>query len=220
MSRQNLEEYLINWDLENNGIPPEESTLAARLEIMTYRTLAEGYPVSAASLARASNVPLEITEALFEHGKTLGGEWDAEGHLVGNVLTLNPTQHHFRINSKERYTWCSLDAMHLPGILGRTAEVESTDPVSGEKIQLTIPPDATPTYHPPGTVLSIMLAPGDRNGPQSPLCSQMLFFASRENAEIWIRDHPQATIMTVEEVYQLVHEHVHAPLKKALKELE
>jgi alkylmercury lyase len=220
MSKQKLDEYLKNWDFENNGIPPEESTLAARLEILMYRNLAEGQPVSAARLARAANVPTEITDALFEQGKALGGEWDAEGRLVGNVLTLNPTPHHFRVNGKELYTWCSLDAMHLPGLLGKTAQVESTDPVSGEKIRLTIPPDTTPTYHPLGAVLSIMLKPGDRNGPQSPLCSQMLFFVSRENAENWNQDHPEATIMTVEEVHQLVREHVHAPLEKALKQLK
>lgn len=220
MTEVNLDVFLKEWDFENNGVPPEETTLAARLEILIYRTLAEGQPVSAARLAAAANVPIEIINTLFEQGKAQGGEWDAEGRLVGNVLTLNPTQHRFRVNEIEMYTWCSLDAMHLPGLLGRKAEVESSDPVSGEKINLTIPPNSTPTYHPPGTVLSIMLTPGDRNGPQSPVCSQMLFFAARGNAEIWIQDHPEATIMTVEEVYQLVREHVHAPLEKALKQLE
>jgi len=220
MAEPNLDEFLKDWDFENNDIPAEESTLAARLEILMYRTLAEGHPVSATHLATIANVPVEIINTLFEQGKSLGGEWDAEGRLLGNVLTLIPTQHHFRVNGSELYTWCSLDAMHLPGLLGRTADVESTDPVSGEKIHLTIPPDGTPTYHPSGTVLSIVLTGGDRNGPQSPLCSQMLFFASRGNAQIWIQDHPQATIMTVEEVYQLVDKHVHAPLEKALQQLE
>jgi len=220
MTERNLEKFLKDWDFENNGIPREESTLAARLEILMYRSLAEGRPVSADRLASAANVPVEIVNTLFEQGKALGGEWDDEGRLLGNVLTLVPTQHHFRVNDNQLYTWCSLDAMHLPGFLGQTAEVESTDPVSGEVIHLTIPPDGMPTYHPSGTVLSIVLKGGDRSGPQSPLCSQMLFFAARETAEIWIQDHPDATIMTVEEVYQLVREHIHNPLKKALQQLE
>lgn len=220
MAKLNLEEFLKDWDYDNNGISPEESTLAARLEILTYRTLAEGKPVSAARLADAANVPIEITKTLFEGGKSRGGEWDAEGRLLGNVLTLNPTKHHFRVNEVQLYTWCSLDAMHLPGLLAQTAEVDSTDPVSGEEIHLTIPPDGLPTYHPAGTVLSVVLTGGDRNGPQSPLCSQMQFFASRDTAETWIQDHPDSTIMTVEEVYQLVRKHVHAPLEKALQELE
>jgi alkylmercury lyase len=220
MEVPNLDEYIKNWDFENNGIPPEESTLAARLEILMLRTLANGNPVSAATLANAANVPIEIINTLFEQGMKQGGEWDDDGRLLGNVITLVPTQHHFKVDGKELYTWCSLDAMHLPGLLGQTAEVESSDPISGEVIHLTIPPDGEPTYDPPGTVLSIVLSGGDRNGPQSPLCSQMHFFASRKTAMTWLKDHPGATIMTVEEAHQVVRKHVYAPLEKALKELE
>lgn len=219
MTELNLDEYLKNWDFENNNIPAEESTLAARLEILIYRTLAEGQPVSAERLAAAANVPVEIIHRLFEQGKGLGGEWDAEGRLVGNVLTLIPTKHRFRVNGNDLYTWCSLDAMHLPGLLGQKAEVKSTDPISGQEIQLSIPPNEPPTYHPSGTVLSIVLTGGDRSGPQSPLCRLMHFFASRETAETWVEDHPAAAIMSVEEVYQLVRQQVHVPLENALNEL-
>jgi alkylmercury lyase len=219
MTETNLEELITTWDLENNGIPPEDSTLVARLEILTYRALAEGQPVSAGRLATLASVPVELAEALFEHGKALGGEWDAEGRLLGNVLTLIPTQHHFRVNNKDLYTWCSMDAIHLPGLLGQPAEVESVDPISDQVIRLRIPPDGVPTYQPAETMLSIVLSSGDRSGPQSSLCRQMHFFAARENATIWAKDHPAATIMSVEEVYQLVHEHIHIPLRSALKEL-
>lgn len=219
MEKQNLDELIKSWDLKHNGIAAEESTLAARLEILMLRLLAEGHPVSAERLAHIANVPVELVAAVFEQGQALGGEWDAEGRLLGNGLTLIPTRTHFKVNGNELYTWCSLDAMHLPGLLELTAEVESTDPISGEKIHLTIPPDCAPTYHPSGTVLSIVLSGGNRSGPQSPLCSQMQFFVSKETAETWVKDHQEATIMSVEEVYQLVREHVHAPLKKALMQL-
>jgi alkylmercury lyase len=219
MTKTQLDEMIKTWDLENNGIPPGESTLAARLEILMYRALAEGYPVSAACLAALASVPIELAEGLFEQGKALGGEWDEEGRLVGNVLTLLPTQHRFRVNGRQLYTWCSLDAIHLPGLLGRPAEVDSVDPVSGQAIHLDIPPDGEPTFTPAETVLTIVLSAGDRSGPQSPLCRQMHFFASRENAAIWVRDHPNATVMSVEEVYQLVREHVHIPLERALQQL-
>jgi alkylmercury lyase len=219
MTETNLDKLIKAWDLENNGIPPEESTLGARLEIMTYRTLAEGQPVSAARLATKAGVPVELAEALFEQGKALGGEWDEEGRLLGNVLTLIPTQHHFRVNGNDLYTWCSMDAIHLPGLLGQPAEVQSVDPITGQEIHLTITPDGVSTYRPAETMLSIVLSGGDRGGPQSPLCRQMHFFASPESAEIWVRDHPSAAIMSVEEVYQLVHDHIHAPLASAIQQL-
>ncbi len=219
MTKKQLDEMIKAWDLENNGIPAERSTLAARLEILMYRALAEGKPVSAARLAGMANVPVALAQAVFEQGRALGGEWDEEGRLVGNVLTLNATRHQFHVNNKTLYTWCSLDAMHLPGLLGQVAEVDSVDPVSGQAIHLVIPPDGKPTYRPTGTVLSIVLSSGDRSGPQSPLCRQMHFFASRENAAAWVEDHPDATIMSVEEVYQLVRDHVHVPLESVLQEL-
>ena len=75
-------------------------------------------------------------------------------------------------------------------------------------------------FRPPAeTVLTVVLSAGDRSGPQSPLCQQMHFFASRESAAIWVRDHPNATIMSVEEVHQLVREFIHIPLERALKQL-
>lgn len=219
MNQQELDRMIKEWDLENNGVQPEDSTLAARLEMQMYRALAEGRPVTAARLAEMAGVPVWLVEAVFQQGRALGGEWDEEGRLLGNVLTIVPTAHRFRVNGIDLYTWCSMDAIHLPTLLGRAAEVESVDPITGQKIFLNIPPDGPPTYRPAETVLSIVLAGGDRSGPQSPLCQQMHFFASRESAATWVRDHPNATIMSVEEVYQLVHEHIHLPLARALQQL-
>jgi len=219
MNKSDLDKMIKDWDLENNHVLPEESTLAARLEILMYRGLAEGKPVSAAYLAGVAGVPVELAEAVFQHGRELGGEWDEEGRLLGNVLTLIPTPHQFRVNGNDLYTWCSMDAIHLPRLLGKQAEVESADPITGQAIHLTIPPDGVPTYRPAETVLTIVLSGGDRSGPQSPLCQQMHFFASRESASIWVKDHPNATVMSVEEVYQLVDEHIHTPLAGVLQEL-
>lgn len=219
MTRSELDKMLKDWDLENNGVPPQESTLAARLEILMYRGLAEGVPLSADRLAKSVGIPLALAEAVFEHGKALGGEWDEEGRLLGNVLTLIPTPHHFRVNGNALYTWCAMDAIHLPGLLGQRAEVDSVDPVTGQAIHLTIPPDGLPTCRPAGTVLTVVLSGGDRSGPQSPLCQQMHFFASRDSATTWVTDHPNATVMSVDEVYHMVHEHVHAPLKNVLQQL-
>ncbi len=219
MNKSDLDKMIKDWDLENNGVRPEESTLAARLEILMYRGLAEGKPLSAAKLANIAGVPVELAEGVFEHGKALGGEWDEEGRLLGNVLSLIPTPHQFRVNGNDLYTWCSMDAIHLPGLLGQPAEVESVDPITGQAIHLIIPPDGVPIYRPAETVLTIVLSGGDRNGPQSPLCQQMRFFASRVSASTWVTDHPNAAIMSVEEVYQLVHEQIHVPLAKVLQQL-
>ena len=48
MAEQKLDELITRWDYENNSNTPEDSTLAARLEILMLCTLAEGQLVSAA----------------------------------------------------------------------------------------------------------------------------------------------------------------------------
>jgi alkylmercury lyase len=200
-----LVELLKKWDTENNGISPEESTLAERFEIQALRLLADGHPVSA--------------EQVFEQSQEVAGEWDEEGRLVGQALTLIPTQHRLRIRGNDLFAWCALDTMLVPGLVGDTAEIESPDPLTGELIRLTVAPSGVEEYDPDSAVLSVVLSGGKATGPESTLCSQMHFFASRESAERWQSDHADVAIMTVKKVDQLIHERVLAPMRKALAEL-
>ena len=178
--------------------------------------LAEGQPVSAADLAERSGLPMEQIETKYKRFGEQGGEFDDQGRLIGAALTLNPTPHRFLLNGKELYTWCSLDALFLPGLLGKTAEVESTCPVTGQIIQLSINPDGVIQYSPAGIVLSITI-PGvscetgsccaaNKTGPTSDACSQMNFFSSYEAAEEWLKDHPGVVIFSLDQAYRLARE--------------
>lgn len=182
------------------------------------RLLAEGRPVAVEKLATRAGVPLEVVTDAFQEIKKRGGEFDEEDRIVGNALTLNPTTHHFVINDRTLYTWCSLDAIFLPGLLEETAEVESTCPVTGKRIQLIITPDGVTQYSPAGTVLSIAVpgvscnqeAPSDETDraiPARESCQQMYFFHSRAAAEAWVRDYPGVVIFTIEEAWQLAKVH-------------
>lgn len=178
--------------------------------------LAEGRPVSAAHLAERSGLPLKEIETKFKKFKGRGGEFDEQGNLIGAALTLNKTPHRFLLNDKELFTWCSLDAIFLPGILKQTAEVESTCPVTGETIKLTIAPEGIIAASPKHTVLSITIpgvscADGDScapnsTGPHSDACSQMYFFSSPEAAEVWLKDHPGVVIFSLDQAYRLARE--------------
>ncbi|HIA17058.1 MAG TPA: hypothetical protein EYN72_09830 [Dehalococcoidia bacterium] len=102
-----------------------------------------------------------------------GSEFNAEGALVGKVLTQIPTPHHFNLSGKELYAWCALDALFLAGLMGRTAQVESTCPATGQEIRLTVAPDHVESSNPDGIVLSIIIpgkledtGPGSISGPQ------------------------------------------------------
>lgn len=86
------------------------------------RLLAHGEPVTIPELAAASNrTNDEVAHAVRELRDT---EYGQHGRIVGYGITLNPTPHRFTVNGRQLYTWCALDTLIFPVILGQTAHVE------------------------------------------------------------------------------------------------
>src|SRR5712692_6908171 len=68
--------------------------------------------------------------------------YDGANRIVGYWgLALGKMTHRFEVNGQTLYTWCAWDSLFIPQILQSTARVESTCPVTGEKIRLTVAPD-------------------------------------------------------------------------------
>jgi alkylmercury lyase len=198
------------------GIPREMIELDMRVTFLTIQAFAEDQPLSAEQLAEMWQMPIEQVQTILKQGAEKGSaELDSSGNLIGAVLTTVPTHHRIQVNGQTMYAWCSYDAIYIPGILGKRAEIESTDPISHERIRLTVAPDGIVDYHPSGTVVSIVTGEAaSSTGPNSPRCSQMLFFASRESAAIWAEDRLGIAILTVEEVYQLARRFQIKPAKQ------
>jgi len=70
------------------------------------------------------------------------------------------TRHQFHLGEKTLYTWCALDTLAFPALLGRTARVISSCPVTGKEIRLTVTPEAITDLEPAGAVASVRL-PGE-----------------------------------------------------------
>jgi alkylmercury lyase len=211
-----VEEVIEAWKSRFDDEPQSEHSLlneSYSLTLLLLDLLAGGQPVSAEQLAGRSEQSPDQIEDIFKRFRECGGEFDGQGNLVGAALTLNPTAHRFLINGKELYTWCALDALFLPNLLGRTAEVASTCPVTGQIIQLSINPEGVVNHSPAGLVLSITIpgvscetgccCHGNKTGPRSDACSQMHFFSSRAAADEWLRDRPGVAVLTIAEAWQL-----------------
>ena len=205
------------WTSERNQMletNPEAVQFSMHLTNTILNVLTKGKPVTAEAVAHQAELSLADVEEAFGLINKQGGEFDDTGNLVGLALTLNPTPHRFRVNGHDLFTWCSLDTMFMPGLLGITAEVESTCPVTNQPIRLTITPDGVVDYSPSTTVLSITV-PGvscrrdddapekPKTGPSSDGCSQMHFFSSPEAAEEWLSGRSGIAIFTVEDAYRL-----------------
>ncbi|MBI1379020.1 MAG: organomercurial lyase MerB [Actinobacteria bacterium] len=179
---------------------PEESGLDLAVLIPLLRLLASGDPVDVAALALASALPLdEVRRRLDSVPDT---EYDDEGRIVGQGLTLRPTPHRMNVDGQELYTWCALDTLIFPTLLDRAARIESASPTSGEPIRVTVEPAGVTAVEPATAVVSLV-NPGAMTSIRSSFCNQVHYFTSAEDAQPWLEQHPGGEVVPVADAYQL-----------------
>lgn len=162
--------------------------------------LAEGEPVTVEDLAAATNRSIdEVRAALAAQTDT---EFDDDGRIVGNGITLRPTPHRFVVNGKQLYTWCALDTLIFPALLGRRAEIESPSHASGTRVRLTVDPDGVTSVQPPTAVVSLV-TPETSGSIRGAFCNEVHFFATADEATGWLEQHPGASVVPVADAYRL-----------------
>ncbi len=216
MERLKKDELIETYREVYDAVPQEALELDLRVTVKTIQALAKGKPVSPNELARVWGMPLEQVESVLAGAVAAGrAEVDSQGDLVGGVLSLNPTAHRISMDGNHLYAWCAYDAIYTPGVVGMTARIVSQDPVTGESIRMTITPRGVEGVRPQGTVVSAVGGETDtRGGPDSPRCSQMLFFGSRESASVWLQGRADIAILTVEEVFKIAEEFQIEPARR------
>lgn len=199
-----------------DAIPQEALDLDLRLTVRTIQALSRGKPVSPEQLAEIWEVPLEQVRSVLA-GAVLAGraEVNSQGDLVGGILSLIPTPHRISIGGKQLYAWCAYDAIYVPGLAGKTAEISTQDPITGDPIKIIITPDGVADVQPEGSVVSVVGVESDmRGGPKSPRCTQMLFFGSRDSAHQWLQGRPDMSILTAEEVFEIARQFQIEPARR------
>lgn len=198
------------------SIPREAFELDLRLTVRTIQALAEGKPISPKELAEIWQMSLDqVSEVLARAAAAGSAELDSQGNLVAGVLSLTPTAHRILIDGNELYAWCAYDAIYAPSVAGKTARIESRDPVTGADIGVAVSPEGIREVRPDTAVVTVVGVIADmRAGPESPRCSQMLFFESRESAEEWLQGRSNVSILTIEETFELAQELQLEPAKR------
>lgn len=162
--------------------------------------LAAGQPITTERLADATGRTAEqVRDALAAMPDT---EYDEEGRIIGSGLTLRPTPHLFELSGTQLYTWCALDTLVFPAVLGRPARVTSPCHATGQPIRLTVEPNRVTAVEPATAVVSIV-TPGASASIRSAFCNQVHFFASTDAAQDWLDEHPGATVLAVADAYEL-----------------
>jgi alkylmercury lyase len=91
----------------------------------------------------------------------------------------------------------------LPVILKHNAVIESSDPVTGEKIHITVTPDRVEKVEPKTAVVSWVKSvdPTNIRGSWDPYVH---FFSSPKTASKWIAEHPDQTFYRANDAYKAI----------------
>ena len=223
MESPDFDEIIEAWSVnKKSGFSEDE----ARLIQAIYPALAEGRPISADQVSASSGIPLRTVKTTFRTMRSRGADFDDDGNLIGNALSLRPTRHKFEVDGQQLYAWCALDTLFLPGLFGKAAEVESTCPATGEAVRLTISPSGIEAVEPAEAVVTITIPgvsaacePGQGKGAGSASCQSMNYFISREAAEKHLGPECDVAILDVQEASQLAQKVWVEPYLRALEPL-
>lgn len=131
-------------------------------------------------------------------------EFDGAGRVVGWGITQRPTPHHFEVDGRHLFTWCALDTLMFPALLGHAASVSSPCHATGEPVhvRVDVAPDRVSHVTPADAVVSIV-TPGETASIRGAFCNQVHFFANAGAARPWLAEHPGASVLPVREAFEL-----------------
>jgi alkylmercury lyase len=175
----------------------------APLALQLLRLLSEGEPVTDSSLAEAAaRTPADVTARLSTWPNV---ERDDDGAVVGfSGLTLRPTPHTFELAGRGLHTWCAWDTLFLPVMLGETARVRSTCPVTGTAVELTVAPEGVKHVDPERLQVSFpSLADTDTANITGSFCCHVHFLAGDDAARAWQDGHPEGEVLDLDAAFAL-----------------
>ena len=178
-----------------------------RVLLSAWKLLVLGAPVTNEQVvAIAADARTSLSEASQFLSRV--SERNANRDIVGVMgLSLNEHAHTFIVDDIAMSTWCAMDTLFLPAMIGRDATVESISPVSGETIRLEVSPEGVESCTPPGVVISLRVIDPQEidmstvSTIRGSLCHHIYFFASRDEGEEWAGSRTDIEIITLEEAY-------------------
>jgi len=168
----------------------------APLALALLRELADGEPVDMSRLPDGADRVL---------ARWPNVRCDDTGRVVAfSGLSLAPTAHRFTVAGRQLYTWCAWDTLFLPAMLGRSADVQSTCPITGSAARLTVDPDGIRECDPQPLWVSFpptaTTSTADITGT---FCCHVHFLASAAATGQWLQGNPDGTVLAIEDAYEL-----------------
>jgi len=174
------------------------------ISIQIYKQLAKGQPVSIDTITTLVNLPKEEVKSILDSWPGVYYDDNQEIHGYWG-LAIPKMNHSFKVDGQQLYTWCAWDALFIPQIINKTADVESTCPVTNTKINLTVSPKGIVEHSPEDIVIS-MINPDAGKITEDVIknfCHFIYFFSSEKAGKEWVSKNEGTFLLTLEETQEL-----------------
>lgn len=197
---------------------PDLDRSTQRLALALFRLLSEGKPVRPKDLAERLGRPATDLASDLEQLPMV--QRDESGRVVAyGGLTLKPTSHVLEVDGRNLYTWCALDTLFLPELLGGPARVRSTAPDTGETISLTVDASGVRDVSPEGAAMTLHDVAGfDLKDVIGTFCCYVHFFATAEAARTWAPRSEGTYVASITEGFEYGRLYNHERLGAALEQ--
>lgn len=190
-----------------NLLPKKFITLSLaeqRTALQIYRWLASGQPLSVEQLSALTGISSVETKQLLDSWPGVYLNEDSE--IIGFWgITIAKMGHELKFGRQLVYAWCAWDAIFIPQLIGKQAQVTSTCKVTGQPIVLTIDPDGS--IHPPDMDIYVSLLSLNASDMMDDVithfCHYIYFFSSQEAGQEWTAENESTFLLPLPEVEEL-----------------
>ena len=190
----------------SNGYLAENTATIQKLSVELYRLLGKGVAVTSAALVQKLDMDVQDIKILLSKLPPSALQYDDDGKITAFIgLSLTPTPHKFLLDNAALYTWCVLDGLFLPEILGASADIITHCPVTGEAISVRLAPEKLISYEPQDAVMSVVTpdAGSCRSDLRGAFCEHVSFFQDATAFKRWAEDKEGTGMIALEDAYIL-----------------
>jgi alkylmercury lyase len=185
---------------------PQLDATEQHVALTLLRTLALGEPVIFSELATAADVPEDQAAAALD--RFSGGVFrDGQQRIIGffGLSVADMGHHRIHLDGRALSAWCAWDTLFLPELLAENnVKVTSRSPSRDSEIALTVTATGPADTTPPEAVVSLLLPDGEFGlDVIQRFCHFVHFFASPQDSERWVAEHPGTFLLSVDDAYRL-----------------